>query len=252
MRKTALLALTLLALTPITTQASILQLSFDSSVALTDDPENLFGYEALSGQQAQIKILIDLDKLPARQIVPYRDDYNHVQYLSLDPQQNWLRMSAQIGDRVLESAVGTEAPQIRRAFTFVNLPGPNTLVVKVFPLGELGMPVQANLLIDTSALPDPLWQMQVSAPFSFMADSPLLQFYHYVDSCSSPRGAPYASCQMRDAYAVATIHIMGGKTVINAELLPSPTEVPLPASAWLFGSALLGLGARRTWQANHA
>ena len=101
MRKAALLALPLLALSPPAAQAAILELSFDATVTAVDDPESLHGYTALLGQQGQVSIQIDLDAMPA--FATSDDGYwNMREAASVD--SDWLKVSAQIGDRQLRTA----------------------------------------------------------------------------------------------------------------------------------------------------
>lgn len=247
MRKAALLALPLLALSPPAAQAAILELSFDATVTAVDDPESLHGYTALLGQQGQVSIQIDLDAMPA--FATSDDGYwNMREAASVD--SDWLKVSAQIGDRQLRTAdlSGGAYDSISSVLDIIHMYAQET-PAESFGGGVLVEEYETNRqgfasfsLGATPALPEALRQMNASLPFTFIASWASAGFQNIHGACGE--GSAYASCSLIGEQQAFVALAGADNSLVTARLL----ETPLPATAWLFGSALLGLGARRLAQ----
>ncbi len=236
MRIASLIGLPLLALGSLHASAATLELSFDSPLTYT------YGYEAWQDQNTHTVLQVDLDNMPA--FVYEENATGSIKWVNPNT-LGWLRVSTQLGDKQLSST----------AFADETLDAVASLLALVDNTGDTPMQdlwagagrfdsadesrQQAVMLSIGSepTLPQALYALSVDAPFSFMASNLLLTW-------DNPEGLGDASSYFESRVETPVL--------INVRLLDSPTEVPLPASAWLFGSALLGLGARRRWQASHA
>ncbi len=235
MRKAALLALPLLALNAVSSQAAILQLSYDATVmeevGVYDD-YNVYGYQSLAGQQARVTVRIDLNAMPPLN----KGNLVH------DTTRNWMSISAQFTDRLVRSADFS--------------PSGFEHWLEMIDLGDGSYRLEGSTNLDrpkdgwnlswfSLRVPSALGELltQRNGFSATLYTNTLTTFDQGYDLCSEP-GSYSGNCDA-PVFAQGALLLYAENAVVTAQLLDSPTEVPLPASAWLFGSALLGLGARR-------